>query len=137
MACAARPQSPSFAGAKASPRACINSWSKEFLEAGKDRLAGDTAPAASVTNRAAALPEPVITAEARRRPARADFGCRVVTLSDGPLRSVGKPQNRLIINHRRPSSTESRADFPRPRDDLRIDTARALHANPPYSAMRL
>ena len=34
------------AGAKASPRACIT-WSKEFLEAGKKRLAGDTARAAT------------------------------------------------------------------------------------------
>ena len=47
MACAARHQSPSFAGAKASPRACITLWSKEFPEAGKRRLAGDTARAAT------------------------------------------------------------------------------------------
>ena len=37
---------PSCAAGKGSPRACI-SWSKEFLEAGKRRLAGDTARQAS------------------------------------------------------------------------------------------
>jgi len=46
MAFAAKPRSPSFAGAKALPRACITP-SKEFLEAGKRRLAGDTARAAT------------------------------------------------------------------------------------------
>ena len=37
---------PSCAGVRVSPRAFI-SWSKEFLEAGKRRLAGDTARAAT------------------------------------------------------------------------------------------
>ena len=41
------PQSPSFAGAKASPRVPYYSWSKEFLEAGKCWPAGDTARAAT------------------------------------------------------------------------------------------
>ena len=34
-------------GAKALPRACIYTWSKDFQEAGKRRLAGDTARAAT------------------------------------------------------------------------------------------
>jgi transposase len=42
-ACAARRASPSCAGAKGSPQSLYYSWSKEFLEAGKKRLAGDTA----------------------------------------------------------------------------------------------
>ena len=37
----------SFAARKASPRACITAGRGEFLEAGKKRLAGDTARAAS------------------------------------------------------------------------------------------
>jgi transposase len=47
MACAARPRSPSFAGAKGIAESMYYSWSKEFLEAGKRRLAGDTARAAT------------------------------------------------------------------------------------------
>jgi transposase len=47
MACAASTRSPSSAAAKASPRVSTNSWSTEFLEAGKRRLAGDTARAAT------------------------------------------------------------------------------------------
>ena len=39
VACAARDLNRrAFAGAKASPRACADFWSKEFLEAGKRRL---------------------------------------------------------------------------------------------------
>ena len=34
--------SPNCAGVRALPKACITDWSKEFLEAGKRRLAGDT-----------------------------------------------------------------------------------------------
>ena len=40
---------PSCAVAKALPKACTISWSKEFPEAGKKRLAGDTARAATST----------------------------------------------------------------------------------------
>jgi transposase len=40
--CVASIRSPSFAGARGSCRACIYKWSKEFLEAGKKRLSGDT-----------------------------------------------------------------------------------------------
>lgn len=44
----ARTALPLFAAARVLPRACINySWSKELLEAGKKRLAGDTARAAT------------------------------------------------------------------------------------------
>ena len=39
---AARTALPSSAGARESRRACTTDWSKEFLEAGKRRLAGDT-----------------------------------------------------------------------------------------------
>jgi transposase len=46
-ACAAKTASPNSAGARASPRRNIYGWSKEFLEAGKRRLAGDTARAAT------------------------------------------------------------------------------------------
>ena len=38
---------PSCAAVRALPRACITAGSKEFLEAGKKRLAGDTARAAT------------------------------------------------------------------------------------------
>jgi transposase len=41
-ACAARTASPSSAARKASPRTFYYRWSKDFLEAGKKRLAGDT-----------------------------------------------------------------------------------------------
>ena len=41
--CAARRISPSCAAARVSLPRCITGWSKEFLEAGKRRLAGDTA----------------------------------------------------------------------------------------------
>ncbi len=47
MACAASPASPSCAVAMASPRASITLGPREFLEAGKRRLAGDTARAAT------------------------------------------------------------------------------------------
>ena len=43
-ACAAKPASPSFAAARVG---LYYAWSKEFLEAGKRRLAGDTARAAT------------------------------------------------------------------------------------------
>ena len=42
-ACAARTESPSFVARKASTKNLYYRWSKEFLEAGKKRLAGDTA----------------------------------------------------------------------------------------------
>ena len=42
-ACAVRTASPSSAARRASPRILYYRWSKEFLEAGKKRLAGDTA----------------------------------------------------------------------------------------------
>ena len=45
-ACAARRASPSCAGAKGSS-SMYYGWSKEFLDAGKRRLAGDTARAAT------------------------------------------------------------------------------------------
>ena len=32
-----------YAAERVSPKACITAWSKEFLEAGKRRLSGDTA----------------------------------------------------------------------------------------------
>ena len=38
---------PNCVAARASPRRCTYGWSKEFLEAGKRRLAGDTARAAT------------------------------------------------------------------------------------------
>ena len=38
---------PSCAAARALPQSLYYSWSKEFLEAGKKRLAGDTARAAT------------------------------------------------------------------------------------------
>jgi hypothetical protein len=44
-ACAARRASPNCAGARESSRTCITAG-KDFLEAGKKRLAGDTARAA-------------------------------------------------------------------------------------------
>jgi transposase len=40
-------RSAELCAAKALPRAWYYSWSKEFLEAGKRRLAGDTARAAT------------------------------------------------------------------------------------------
>ena len=43
MACVARTVSPSFAAVKA----IYYKWSKDFMEAGKKRLAGDTARAAN------------------------------------------------------------------------------------------
>ena len=42
--CAARKALPNSVAARASPRRWHYGWSKEFLEAGKRRLAGDTAP---------------------------------------------------------------------------------------------
>lgn len=45
--CEARDRSQRCAGARGSPRACTYTWSKEFLEAGKKRLAGDTARSAT------------------------------------------------------------------------------------------
>jgi transposase len=47
MGCAANTALRRYAGARALPRAFYYSWSKEFLEAGKRRLAGDTARAAT------------------------------------------------------------------------------------------
>jgi hypothetical protein len=47
MAFAAQPRSPSSAGAKDIAESMHCSWSKEFLEAGKRRLAGDAARAAT------------------------------------------------------------------------------------------
>ena len=41
-ACAASIRSPSCAGAKGSLQSLYYKWSKEFLEAGKKRLSGDT-----------------------------------------------------------------------------------------------
>ena len=49
--CAARTASPSCAGAKGIAQSLYYSWSKEFLEAGKKRLAGDTARAATSATR--------------------------------------------------------------------------------------
>ena len=46
-ACGARTASLSYADGKASPSPWYYVWSKEFLEAGKRRLAGDTARAAT------------------------------------------------------------------------------------------
>ena len=42
-----RSRSPRCAGVRGLPRAFITIWSKEFLEAGKKRLVGDTARAAT------------------------------------------------------------------------------------------
>ena len=47
MVCAVSAALPSGAGVRVSPRACIPAGPKEFLEAGKRRLAGDTARAAT------------------------------------------------------------------------------------------
>ena len=47
MVCAVRAALPSCAGVRVSPRAFITAGPKEFLEAGKRRLAGDTARAAT------------------------------------------------------------------------------------------
>jgi hypothetical protein len=47
MGCAASTALPRYAGARVLPRGLYYSWSKEFLEAGKRRLAGDTARAAT------------------------------------------------------------------------------------------
>jgi len=41
MACVAKTALPSCVGAKESPRVLYYKWSKEFMEAGKKRLAGD------------------------------------------------------------------------------------------------
>ena len=46
-ACAARTASPNYAAARGSRRTLYYRWSKDFLEAGKKRLAGDTARAAT------------------------------------------------------------------------------------------
>jgi transposase len=46
-ACAARTVSPSSAAARGSSRNLYYRWSKDFLEAGKKRLAGDTVRAAT------------------------------------------------------------------------------------------
>ena len=46
-ACAARTASPSCAAARVWRRNLLYRWSKDFLEAGKKRLAGDTARAAT------------------------------------------------------------------------------------------
>ena len=47
MGCVVRRPSQSYAGVRGSTKAIYYKWSKEFLEAGKRRLAGDTARSAS------------------------------------------------------------------------------------------